>query len=194
MGGSDARDRILRAARARFVELGYRATTTRAIAADAKVDAALIAYYFGSKQGLFIQSLAMTFSPAEVLSALIDGPESSLPERSLMAVMNIWENPDLGPAMRTFVLEALHHAEVLDAFREYFEVEVLARATGSLHGPRAARRAAAALTVFAGLVFSRYLLRMPFAANTSKDDIQATLLPMLRVALEPRPRTSGRDR
>jgi len=40
-----------------FLEHGYQGTTVRAIAASAGVDSALISYHFGSKQGLFGQSL-----------------------------------------------------------------------------------------------------------------------------------------
>lgn len=182
------------AARARFVKLGYRATTTRAIAADAEVDAALISYHFGSKRGLFVYSLAMTFSPAEVLSTAINGPEPGLPGRLLDAVMNIWENPELGPAMRAFAIEALQHTDVLNAFREYMEVEVLARAAETLRGPHAFRRTNAALTVFMGLVFSRYLVGIPSASHASHDEIRAMLLPMLQLALEARPQTTRPSR
>lgn len=188
--GSDARQRILRAARTRFVELGYRATTTRAIAADAEVDAALIAYHFGSKRGLFVQSLAMPFSPADVLSAVIEEPEPDLAGRLLSAVMNIWEDSELGPTMRAFVVEALQHAEILEVFREYMEVEVLARAAETLHGRHATRRANATLTVFMGLVFSRYLISIPSTAHASHEEIRAMLLPMLRLALDTRPRAA----
>lgn len=47
-----ARARIVAAAFDRFAALGYRATTVRAIAADAGVSAALIIHHFGGKEGL----------------------------------------------------------------------------------------------------------------------------------------------
>jgi len=49
---------LLQAARGRFVRLGYDATTTRDVAADAGVNPALIKRYFGSKEGLFKAALA----------------------------------------------------------------------------------------------------------------------------------------
>src|SRR3954468_14140542 len=50
--GSGTRERLLEAASALFSEQGYAATGTRAIAARAKCNVALISHYFGSKEGL----------------------------------------------------------------------------------------------------------------------------------------------
>jgi AcrR family transcriptional regulator len=49
--------RIARVARGLFIERGYQGTTLRAVAAEARVDVALIGYHFGSKQGLFGESM-----------------------------------------------------------------------------------------------------------------------------------------
>jgi AcrR family transcriptional regulator len=48
-----ARDRVLDAALELFVELGYKGTTTRAIAARARVNEVTVFRHFGTKQGLF---------------------------------------------------------------------------------------------------------------------------------------------
>src|SRR5690348_1657231 len=47
---------ILKAARERFAAEGYERTTMRAVAADANIDPALIARYFGNKEGLFAEA------------------------------------------------------------------------------------------------------------------------------------------
>ncbi|PKP67477.1 MAG: TetR/AcrR family transcriptional regulator, partial [Alphaproteobacteria bacterium HGW-Alphaproteobacteria-5] len=49
----DASESLLDAAEAQFSENGFHGTTTRAIAAGAGVNAALLHYYFGSKEQLF---------------------------------------------------------------------------------------------------------------------------------------------
>ncbi|PKP69071.1 MAG: TetR/AcrR family transcriptional regulator [Alphaproteobacteria bacterium HGW-Alphaproteobacteria-4] len=49
----DAAECLLDAAEAQFSENGFHGTTTRAIAAGAGVNAALLHYYFGSKEQLF---------------------------------------------------------------------------------------------------------------------------------------------
>lgn len=48
---------LLKAARSRFADRGYDATSLRDVAADAGVDAALVVRYFGSKEDLFAAAL-----------------------------------------------------------------------------------------------------------------------------------------
>src|SRR3954471_24536430 len=55
---------LLQAAGALFHERGYERTTVREIGERAGVDAALIARYFGGKEGLYLASLAEAPLPA----------------------------------------------------------------------------------------------------------------------------------
>jgi AcrR family transcriptional regulator len=54
---------ILQAAKAQFARGGYEGTPLREIAREAGVDVALIARYFGGKEGLFTEALRASFSP-----------------------------------------------------------------------------------------------------------------------------------
>ena len=56
-----------------FAAHGYDGVSMRAIAADAEVDVALVSYYFGSKNGLFVASLQLPVNPADVIAALLAG-------------------------------------------------------------------------------------------------------------------------
>src|SRR5688572_9382073 len=66
-GASDTRDTILAAARERFAAHGYDRTRIRDVAADAGVDAALVHYFFKSKDGLFAAAMELPFSPPDLL-------------------------------------------------------------------------------------------------------------------------------
>src|SRR5918996_4130177 len=77
----DARGAILRAARARFGELGYTGTRLRDVARDADVDVALIGYHFGGKDGLFAAAMALAVNPAELVEELVGGGADGLGER-----------------------------------------------------------------------------------------------------------------
>src|SRR3954468_14196970 len=59
-----SRQALLDAAAALFDERGYERTTVREIGERAGVDAALIARYFGGKEGLYLASLAEAPLPA----------------------------------------------------------------------------------------------------------------------------------
>jgi AcrR family transcriptional regulator len=69
------RERLLSAAIALFSDRGYAATGTRAIAARAGCNVALISHYFGSKEGLLREAVMRALSAVtEELGALIAKP------------------------------------------------------------------------------------------------------------------------
>src|ERR1700730_4866479 len=75
--GQLSKQRIIAAARDRFMREGYQHATVRAIAADAGVDVAMVYYFFGNKEGLFTAA-AVTGPehPLQQLAGLLDeGPE-----------------------------------------------------------------------------------------------------------------------
>ncbi|HEU4945672.1 MAG TPA: TetR family transcriptional regulator [Kribbella sp.] len=181
--GSDARARILREARRRFLEHGYRGTTLRAVAAGADVDVALISYYFGSKQALFGAAMAIPIGPSQVLDAVLRGDPEGLSERLLAAVIRTWEDPEYGPPLRALVSTAMQDETVLRVFRDYVEREVISRLAAHLRGPRATERATTAVTVVVGMIFSRYVLELAPSTTMSVKDTSRTMSPCLRVAL-----------
>jgi AcrR family transcriptional regulator len=76
------RHALLVAAQELFAELGYDATTVRAVADRAGVNQALLFRYFGNKRGLFLEAVQ-----SEVLD-LLAGPHEDLLERSLAAMLS----------------------------------------------------------------------------------------------------------
>jgi len=73
--GPGTRERLLEAASSLFSEQGYAATGTRAIAARAVCNVALISHYFGSKEGLLREVIVRGISTAgDELRALLAAP------------------------------------------------------------------------------------------------------------------------
>jgi AcrR family transcriptional regulator len=79
MEKTDKRTRILNAAEKLFASQGYEGTSTRQIATEAGANMSMINYYFGSKEGVFMEimsnrikgfSLALTSIQAEDLNQL----------------------------------------------------------------------------------------------------------------------------
>jgi AcrR family transcriptional regulator len=190
-GGSDARERILAAARARFAGQGYGGTTMRAVAADADVDVALVSYHFGSKQGLFAAAMALALSPGQILRSAMDGDPAALPDRILTTVLKTWDDPRNAEPL-TALLEAAQQDEQLRrAFAEYVEREVVHRLADHLGGPRATERAAAVVTVVIGLVFSRWVLRLTPLADADPEAVHRVLRAAITAAaVPPRPPTA----
>ncbi|MGB6188087.1 TetR/AcrR family transcriptional regulator [Aeromonas molluscorum] len=65
VGRSDIRDKLLAAARERFLSTPYSKVTTREIAERAGSNLAMIHYYFGSKEGLYQAVLGDVAEPLE---------------------------------------------------------------------------------------------------------------------------------
>lgn len=82
-GRTGTRAALLDAARIRFAQFGYDGTTVRDIAHDAKVDAALVFRYFGSKRALFEEA----WVDHEMLGQVLSGPLDELPAGMLESVV-----------------------------------------------------------------------------------------------------------
>src|SRR5580700_8459865 len=80
---------ILGAARAMFAARGYEATTIRAVAARADVDASMVMRYFQSKAGLFTAAVTMDLQVPDLRSV----PASSRGELLVRHFISRWEDP-----------------------------------------------------------------------------------------------------
>jgi AcrR family transcriptional regulator len=112
-GRSGARERLLGAARAVFADKGYRAATTREIAARAGVAEVTLFRHFSSKQGLF-EALLEQAQPARVLEEMVvhlgeRPPVEELTAIGLRLVEQIAQNGEL---MRLLLWEARAHPQL----------------------------------------------------------------------------------
>jgi AcrR family transcriptional regulator len=187
-GHPPTKARIAAAARDLFLRHGYRGTTMRAIAAQAGVDQALLSYHFGSKHGLFSESMQLKCGQSLAVSQAFAGDPANLPERLLDALADL---SSLEPTLT-------HDEEAMAVFREFLENELLGRIAEFIGGPRATEHAAAAVAVLGGLIFTRYLNPLRPLAEVDPSTIRRILGPPLRAALyEPaqsRPHPAGLPR
>jgi AcrR family transcriptional regulator len=183
-GTTSTKPDILAAARRRFLDDGYDRVTLRSVAADAGVDVALVSYYFGSKKGLFGAAMALEANPALLLAGELQGPLNSLPERVVRTVLRVWDDPDTGPSLRSFLEAIVRDPHVARTFREVIEQEMVPALADRLGGDAAAtRRASVATSQLAGMILSRYVLRVEPMASMSHPELARHMAPGLRAAL-----------
>jgi AcrR family transcriptional regulator len=182
-GNPDTKARIAGAARELFLEHGYKGTTVRAVAAAAGVDSALISYHFGSKQGLFGQSLDLLCVEPTALDQALRGDQAGLADRLLATITTLWD-----ATAPTENRMALQDDDTMRAFRGYLESELLVRVAEFLGGPDATERATAAVGVIGGLIFTRYLNPIPAIATLPPADVRRIFRPALHSALHTRAR------
>jgi len=172
---ADSRARLLEAARDLFAERGYERATVREIGAAADVDPALIARYFGSKAGLYVESLRPPGAPASQNPAdLTDptdlagvlgriGPLGGTP--ALHAALRTHENEEIQEAASTVL-----RARLIDPFE--------ARAVvAGLDQPRL--RAEVAAAAFAGIVTSRSSEALETLSSAPTEDVAGVVADLL---------------
>jgi AcrR family transcriptional regulator len=174
--GQQSKQRIVRAARERFMREGYRRATVRAIAADAGVDVAMVYYFFGNKEGLFTAvSVAGPEHPLRQLAALLDeGPErigSRLVRHFIRRwdqgtvfepLVALWDTAPLLPQAR----DMLHHSLV---------GPLAQRIQQQFHVADAELRLELVASHLIGLAFARYQLKIEPLASADPDQLAATI-------------------
>jgi AcrR family transcriptional regulator len=171
------RDAILEAARGQFAEHGFQGATMRAIAGEAGVDVSLVAYYFGSKSDLFVESLRLPVNPAVVIDGLLAGSRDDVGERLVRTLLAVWDEPATGGPLIGILRSASSQADLL---REFIEAQILPAFAAAIDGPDAELRAAATASQVLGLVFARYVLRVEPLASAGHDDVVALVAPTLQ--------------
>ncbi|MGW3075580.1 MULTISPECIES: TetR/AcrR family transcriptional regulator [unclassified Kitasatospora] len=169
--GAATREAILAAAVVEFTEHGYAAAGVRQIAERAGVTAMMINRYFGSKEGLFAQTVDRAFAPPTVV-----GDESTALAHTLartLARRTAAGADPLDPFL--LLLRSAPDPEAAAILRRGVETHVGARLAGLLDGPDAHVRAQLALALVAGTWLLRSVVGTT-ALATAEDQRLAELL------------------
>ena len=162
-------ERILCAARELFSRSGYDRTTIRAVAAEAKVDPALVMHYFGSKEDLFGAAIRVDMEDTVV------GPEEELADRLLAKLGDKLEaEPD---AQLALLRSMLTHPQAAEGVRGALAREcgqVVGRAIG---GEEGALRAGLLSATIVGVMVGRYLLKLDALKDADPKEITELLRP-----------------
>jgi AcrR family transcriptional regulator len=169
-----SREALLDAARALFDERGYDRATTREIGERAGVDPALIARYFGGKEGLYLATIA-------------EGPVGATGEldfepRALVAqLLEHWDERGHSPISR-----ALASPTLTDEVREQVRAVIDSRLIDPLAAELAARgvtapvlRAELLVAVTLGVAVSRSNGTLATLASAPADQVLKALSPLV---------------
>ena len=180
-GGSDTRDTILAAARARFATHGYDRTRMRDVAADAGVDPALVHYFFNTKDGLFVAAMQLPLRPAEVIGPLVAEGIDGLGERLVRRLLGVWDEPSNQAALLAIVQGASGHPGAAAALREFIGAEIVGR-VAAVAGDRL--RATLVASQIMGLIAARYIARVEPLASLDADEVVPLVAPTLQRYLD----------
>ncbi|PJI86610.1 TetR family transcriptional regulator [Luteimicrobium subarcticum] len=177
------RDRILAAARRRFGSGGLRATTLRSIAADAGVDVALVAYYFGSKDGLFAATLELPHEGPDAVASALSAPAEQQGEQLARAYLSLWEDPATSGQMLVLTRSALGSEAASDRVRTLISTLLGGPTVAALVAGRTVGFALA-MSHLAGVAVTRYVARLPVMVALPFDELVARVAPAVQAHLD----------
>ncbi len=178
-GTPDTRRAILAAARQRFAEVGYAGASVRAIAASAGVDAALVHHYFGTKDDLFVASLALPVDPRALLESVAEGDLATAGERLVRAFVAVWEDPTVRSPLLVLLRGAFDGPE-RRLLGEGVVPRVILPLGVALGLDEPERRMSLVASQVLGLVVTRYVLELPHVVAMDADELVATYAPTVQ--------------
>jgi AcrR family transcriptional regulator len=183
-GASGTREAILAAARARFAAHGYDRTRIRDVAQDARVDPALVHYFFRTKDGLFAAAMELPLRPAEVLGPLVAEGIPGLGERIVRRLLSVWDDPAYRSALLAIVQGASAHPGAANALREFITREIVGRIAGAVEADRPELRANLVASQVIGLIAARYVARVEPLASLEAEEVVGMVGPTLQRYLD----------
>jgi AcrR family transcriptional regulator len=173
-----SRHALLEAADALFDERGYDGATVRDIGERAGVDPALIARYFGGKEGLYLATLQQEGRPAMP-------PD---PMQAFAAMLTKSERRGIGPIPLAMVSPTLAEGvrEQVRAIMGRRVVEPLATTLAARGTPDAELRAELLLAMAVGVSLTRAGGTLPTLAETPLEELLAVMEPLVDALQAPR--------
>ena len=180
-GNPDTRESILAAAREAFAERGFDRASIRVIAGGAGVDPALVHHYFGTKDQLFMAALESPIDPTRLLPKIAAGGRDGAGERLVRVALTVWDSP-AGSAGLALLRSAVSNEWTARLFREFIATQVLRKVVAQLEVPpaEAPLRSGLVASQVAGLIMTRYVLKLEPIASAPPEAIVAAVGPTIQ--------------
>lgn len=184
-GDADTRATILAAARTLFAADGYAATSLRAIARTAGVDAALVHHYFADKPSLLAEALALPLQPSAVVASVLDGDPTTAGQRLAAMYLALWEGDAARPSLLALVRAAVTEERAAGMLRDFVHDGIVVHLATRIGGADAELRATLLGAQLVGAAMLRYVIRMPPLSDAPVDEVLRWLGPALQRHLDP---------
>jgi len=183
-GTPATRDAILAVARRQFATRGYDATPLRAIAAEAKVDPALLIHYFSSKEGLFASATGLPPGMPEMFESLATLPIPDAAEALVRTYLQVVDSDKSRNAILALVRSAVSNDKAAAMFREFVTAALLTAVARLTSHPDAHLRASLIAAQLVGIAMLRHVIRLEPIAQASPDQIATLVAPVIEQYLQ----------
>ncbi len=183
-GNPDTRQQILDSAREVFASNGFTKASIRRIATGAGVDPALVHHYFGSKDELFLATVAVPVNPRAVVEQLLREGTECLGTRMITAILGVWDSP-AGSALLAALRTAIGDPGSTNALSQFVTAEIVTRLLGTMNYPAAEAELRGALVAsqVLGVIVGRYVLPVGGLERLGPETIAAAVGPTLQTYL-----------
>jgi AcrR family transcriptional regulator len=179
-GDSGTREAILAAARRQFAAKGYDAASMRAIAAEAGVDVALVAHFFGNKAGLLAEAIEWPFDPEdEIPRVLAKGPERA-GAGLVRLLVETWDHEGSRHAIITLLGSATTEPRAAELMRTFLQHRLLGPLLKQLDVDRPELRAELAASQLLGLGLARHVLAFEPLASADAASVVDWVAPSVQ--------------
>jgi AcrR family transcriptional regulator len=190
--GQQSKQRIVEVAREHFKH-GYEQATVRAIATDARVDVAMVYYFFGNKEGLFNAAVIdIPEHPLHQLASMLDESIEEIGPRLVRRFIERWDEGDTFEPLVTVWRSAADQPLAKKLLSDTLAGPVAERLAAEFDVDDAVLRVELVASHLMGLAFARYQLRIEPIASTGVDDLVAWIGPTVqRYLTGPTPTAEG---
>ncbi|AXE38783.1 TetR family transcriptional regulator [Acidipropionibacterium virtanenii] len=190
----EARSAILAAARRLFLDSDFSAVSLRQIAREAGVDTSLISYYFGTKQDLYNEVMALPSGPHRLIQRVCaDCDPDHLGEALIRAFVSAWDGhvgefTERGSATLQGLIQAMitqpNAFEQVRGFYQHLLIDPVVEILEERYDAEEARlRATIALSRLLGLFTTRYVVGLDALARIDGERLVAREAPELQRVL-----------
>src|ERR1700758_3495131 len=179
--GQQSKQRIIDAARDRFMRDGYDGATVRAIAGDAGVDVAMVYYFFDSKEGLFTASaLTGPEHPLHQLATLLDEGTDQIGPRLVRRFLEHWDEGAAFEPLLTLWRSAAIQPQARKVLHDSLAGPIAERVAAQFGVTDAELRVELVASHMAGLAVARYQLKIEPIASAAIEDLVVWLGPTVQ--------------
>jgi AcrR family transcriptional regulator len=166
---------IVSAARKLFADHGYQGVSLRAIARAADVDPSLVAYFYGSKEDVFLAAINAVCDTRALIDQVLESREGDLSTRLVGVFLDLWEQPGVCEPLLAVLRSAFNHEPANRVLRQFSVSGFVGPVVASTGVPDAGFRAALVTSQLMGAVFMRYVMGLEPVASTERSVLVAQL-------------------